>query len=98
MGSLMKERTAVVVTTKHRGVFFGLIATAEPGTVELTEARCCVYWSEDTKGVVGLAANGPAPGSRVTPPAPRITLFGVTAIMECTPGAVIAWEREPWSA
>ena len=93
----MTEGTAVVVTTKHRGVFFGLIATVEPGTVELTDARGCVYWSAETKGVVGLAANGPATGSRVSPPAPQIILYGVTAIMQCTPRAVIAWERGPWS-
>ena len=104
----MKEGTAVVVTTAHRGVFFGRIAQVKsngatssrklaPGRIELTDARCCVYWSRETRGVVGLAATGPASGSKITRAAPRVTLWGVTAVMECSPEAVTAWEAEPWS-
>lgn len=94
------KRHAVVITTEFRGVFFGYL----PADTDLTQktltpidARMCVYWPQQELGVVGLAANGPVHGSRVTPAAPSIILHGVTAVMECTPTAVEAWESEPWS-
>ena len=101
----MKQGTAVVVTTKHRGVFFGCLedetgdkVTLTTGDkVTLTGARCCVYWSAGTRGFMGLAATGPASGSRVTSAAPKIDLYGVTAVVECSPEAVKAWEAAPWS-
>lgn len=50
-----------IVTTSHRGVFYGLMP-GETGSydgkpiVRLTEARMVVYWGADAKSVVGLAA------------------------------------------
>lgn len=47
------EKIAVVVTTAHRGVFFGHIQASEldSKTVHLAEAQMCVYWSADLHGV-----------------------------------------------
>ena len=88
----------VVVTTAHRGVFFGYAEGDSGGkTIELTGARMCVYWPASVRGVLGLAATGPAEGSSVTPDVPRLVLQDVTAVMDVTPGAEKAWLASPWS-
>jgi hypothetical protein len=89
-----------VVTTAHRGVFFGFLA---PGadraakTAEITDAQMCVYWSSDVQGVLGLASAGPSARSKVTRPVPRITLQEVTAVIDATAEAVTSWQDRPWS-
>ena len=91
------QPTPVLVTTEYRGVFFGYL-TGEPRRERLTleRARNCVYWSADVRGFVGLAERGPSAGCRVGPAAPKMTLFGVTSVIECTPEAVARWEASPW--
>ena len=90
----------VVVTTnkERRGVFGGelLSGGVESGIVVLENAQMCVYWSEATRGVAGLAAIGPQKGSKITPIVPRMSLDGVTAIMEATPEAEALWRQCPW--
>lgn len=92
----MDER-AVLVTTKHRGVFFGYATATDGDTVSLRAARCCIYWPASAKGFLGLAANGPGKGARVGPAA-DIELRDVTCVAQCTPEAIKAWESAPWSA
>jgi hypothetical protein len=88
----------VVVTTIHRGVFFGELVSEDGDVAKLTEARNCVYWPTETKGFLGLAATGPTRGAKVGPACPSITLRGVTSISECTPEAAKAWEAGPWAS
>ena len=40
----MNERP-VIVTTAHRGVFFGYATNTDGETIALTRARLCIYWS-----------------------------------------------------
>lgn len=89
----------VVVTTdfNKRGVFGGYLESRKDDTVVLCSAHNCLYWSAETKGVLGLAAHGPQKGSRIGPPVPRIEFTGVTAIIDCTDEAVKKWQSEPWS-
>jgi len=87
----------VLVTTLHRGVFFGTLDSQDGDKATLIEARNIVYWSAATKGFLGLAATGPAPGSRVGPAVPRLELAGVTSVTDCTPAAIAAMEAGPWS-
>jgi hypothetical protein len=89
-----KER-AVLVTTAHRGVFFGYANVTDGETISLRRARLCVYWSRDVKGFMGLAASGPTAGCRIGPPA-DITLRAITAVVEVDAAAVKAWEAAPW--
>jgi hypothetical protein len=93
-----EEIVKVVVTTIHRGVFFGELVEEKDDVVKLSGARNCVYWPVETRGFLGLAATGPGNGSKVGPAAPSITLRGVTSISECTPEAAAAWESGPWHA
>lgn len=87
-----------VITTEHRGVFFGEIdpKQREHKTLTIQNAQMCVYWSADVKGIVGLAATGPTEGCRITAAAPSITVNAVTAVMEASDEAVLAWKASSW--
>ena len=91
-----KERP-VLVTTVHRGVFFGYATKTDGATISLRAARCCVYWPSENKGFMGLASHGPMQGARVGPAA-DIELRDITSVATCTPEAVKAWESAPWMA
>jgi hypothetical protein len=86
----------VLVTTAHRGVFFGYAKETAGDVISLSKARLCVYWSTDVKGFMGLAANGPTKGCRIGPPA-DIELRAITSVVEVTSSAAEAWEAAPWS-
>jgi hypothetical protein len=91
-----KER-AVMVTTEFRGVFFGYMD--EPpadGSITIKKARNCVYWSQDVKGFMGLAAVGPSKDCKIGPAVPSITINQITAVIEVTPEAAEKWEGGPW--
>ena len=89
------ERT-VIVTTAHRGVFFGYATKTNGKTIKLARARLCVYWSADCKGFMGLAANGPTKSCKIGPAA-DIELRNITAVLEVGADAAKAWELAPWS-
>lgn len=91
----LKERP-VLVTTAHRGVFFGYASKTDGDTIKLDRARLCVYWSSDCKGFMGLAANGPTGGCRIGPAA-QIELRNITAVLEVSATAAKAWESAPWA-
>ena len=86
----------VIVTTAHRGVFFGYATDTTGETIALTRARNCLYWSADVKGFMGLAAGGPSTTCRIGPPA-DITLRAITAVLEVSPDACAKWEAGPWA-
>lgn len=89
------EERAVVVTTQHRGVFFGYATDTDGEIIKLRSARNCIYWPVENKGFMGLAAVGPVKGARVGPAA-DISLRDITSVMECTTTATQAWESAPW--
>lgn len=96
MGTKKKSAARpVVVTTAHRGVFFGYATDTDGETIKLNRSRLCIYWSQDVKGFMGLAANGPTSGCRIGPPA-DITLRNITAVLEVTPAATEKWESAKW--
>lgn len=92
----MKKKRAVIVTTEHKGVFFGYATDVDGDPIELVEARLCVYWSSDVKGFVGLAANGPTASCKIGPAAPKIQLRKITAVLDVTPEAEEKWIAAPW--
>ena len=89
-----KEK-AVLVTTAHKGVFFGYAKDTRGAIISLRAARNCIYWPTDQKGFLGLASTGPVSGSRVGPAA-DLELRDITSVATCTPQAVEAWEKAPW--
>ena len=86
----------VLVTTAHRGVFFGYTTDTSSRTIKLNRARLCVYWSAEMRGFMGLASIGPDSECRIGPAA-DITLQDVTSVTEMTPEAVEKMEAAPWS-
>jgi uncharacterized protein DUF6948 len=91
-----KAERAVVVTTEHRGVFFGSATDTDGPTIKLRGARLCVHWTADLRGFMGLASHGPTKGCRIGPAA-DITLRGITAVLEATDEAAKRWDEAPWS-
>ena len=89
---------AVVVTTEHRGVFFGY--TTDPDTADVMTLECArmaIYWSAETRGILGLAERGPQKGSRISAQAPSMTIRKITAVMPASDAAVAEWEKGIWS-
>jgi hypothetical protein len=94
-----QELVPLVITTAKNGVFFGYGVVPEgprPESLKLERARMAVYWSEDMRGVVGLAAEGPSAACRISPAAPALTLYEISAVFEPSEGAVQRWESGPW--
>lgn len=90
-----KNERAVLVTTSHRGVFFGYATETGGTTIKLRAARNCLHWPAGTKGFLGLASDGPGSGSRVGPAA-DIELRDITCVAEVTKEAAAVWEKAPW--
>lgn len=95
MKKIVKKNRAVLVTTAHRGVFFGYAAKTDGETIKLKNARLCVYWSSDLKGFMGLASSGPSSSCKIGPRA-DIELRNITGVAEVSKEAVKAWELAPW--
>lgn len=90
----VKER-AVLITTAHRGVFFGYATDTDGDRITLRRARNIPRW-RNTRGFLGLASSGPNAECRVGPAA-DIVITDITCIAECTAEAAAAWERAPWA-
>lgn len=86
---------AVLVTTQHRGVFFGYATETSGASIKLARARNCVYWSSEVRGFLGLAASGPTKSCKIGPAA-DIELRDITCVAECSDIAREAWESAPW--
>ncbi len=86
----------VLVTTAHKGIFFGYATETGGTTIRLRAARLCVYWSVDLRGFMGLATNGPNGNCKIGPSA-DIELRDITAVVEVSSGAATKWESAPWS-
>jgi uncharacterized protein DUF6948 len=100
-GSKVKNKSkqierAVIVTTEHRGVFFGYASKTDGDQIELRAARLCVHWSSDMRGFMGLASVGPSASCKIGPPA-DIALRKITSVVEVTDAARGRWESAPWS-
>lgn len=89
------EMKAVIVTTEFRGVFFGRLAEedSDKRIVKLEGARNVIYWPAATRGFIGLATEGPIEGAKIGPACERITLWGVTSVLECSETAVKRFEE-----
>lgn len=90
------KKTAVLVTTEYRGVFFGFIDPKEmrETTVTLDEARNVIYWSSDVNGFLGLTSNGPTSNCRISNVAGGpIVVHKVTSITACQDSAIQKFQQ-----
>lgn len=84
----------VLVTTKHRGVFAGLVPDDHDmaeRAFPLKSAKMAIYWGT-TKGVMELAESGPTPKSRISAAADIDMLHDVTAVFSITDEAWAKWQ------
>lgn len=89
--------TPVLVTTAHKGVFFGFAKEAKPNSakeIEIENAQLCIYWSTDVQGFMGLAAKGPSKSCKIGPEVPSVLLTDVTSVCKCTEEAAKAWKEQ----
>ena len=89
-----KERL-VVVLTEFKEIFCGYTTNTDGDSIKLRNARQAVYFSVDTHGLLGLAVNGPAKGSRIGPAA-NIEVRRIVNVIECSAGAADVWEKAKW--
>lgn len=87
----------LLVTTVHRGVFFGYGVPSDAPIIKLNRAKMCVYWSADIKGVLGLAVTGPNTNCKIGPEVSEIILRDVTAIVMVSKVAETQWAKSLWS-
>ena len=85
----------VLVTTEHRGVFFGYVEEYpnldESTTISLKDARMAIYWGTD-KGVMQLANEGVQKDSRISSIADIPALAKVTAVFSVSKRAEETWK------
>ena len=89
------DKIPVIITTSHRGVFFGWIDPAKryDSVIDMTGARNCLHWHESIGGFLGLAGRGPNNKCRVGAQVDgTFTVRDVTSVADCGPEAVAAWE------
>ncbi|MGX9958566.1 DUF6948 domain-containing protein [Xanthomonas euvesicatoria] len=86
-----KAPRPVIVTTEHRGVFFGYASATEGTEIKLENARMAIAFGT-TRGILELAETGPTSRSKISARAPAIDVRKVTAVIEVAPAAVEKWE------
>ena len=94
MSAIPEGFKAVMVTTKHRGVFAGLVpadADLTTPTLSLKSARMAIRFGT-TKGVQELAETGPTGKSKISAPSDIPVLHDVTAVFNVTEAAWAKWE------
>lgn len=95
MAKQTKERLVVVIT-EFKEIFCGWTTDTEGERISLRQARQACYYSEQTHGLLGLAVQGPAKGSRIGPPA-DMEIRRPINIIECTPTAADVWSTAQWA-
>ncbi len=89
----MEGKIPVLVTTKHRGVFFGYAAEADLTATDIWLHACrnAIRWAT-TKGFLELASDGPNMNSKVGAEAEKVFVRDVTCVSVCTDKAAAAWK------
>ena len=81
----------VIVTTEHRGVFYGWATDTSGDRIHLKRARMAIYWGT-TRGLMELCETGPTDKSRLSARA-DLEVRKITAVFAVTPEAAKAWEE-----
>ncbi len=90
MATKKQQERPVIVTTEHRGVFFGYATDTSGDRFQLKRARMAIYWGT-TRGLMELAETGPTRTSKISARA-DLDVRKVTAVFEVTPEAAAKWE------
>ena len=88
-----QKMKSILVTTQHRGVFYGEVPEKQDmtaRTMSLKNARMAIYWGT-TKGVAELADTGPTSKSKIGAPADLPAVHDITAVWEVKDAAKAKW-------
>lgn len=84
----------ILITTKHRGVWFAQVEDGEDLTsttlTNLKNCRMAIYWGTQ-RGLHQLCETGPTESSRISAPADIEVLHDVTAVFSVTQQAAEVW-------
>lgn len=86
-----KAPRPVIVTTEHRGVFFGYATDTSGSEIHMTNVRMPIKFGT-TRGLLELSDTGPTHKSLVSARAERMEIRKITAVIDVAPEAVKAWE------
>jgi hypothetical protein len=95
--SAVVDRVPVLVTTQHRGVFFGFADHSElenKAKIRLTRVRNCISWHSSVGGFLGLAAVGPSSNCKIGAEASETVLHDITSVTLCSEKATAAWTSQ----
>ena len=84
----------ILVTTKHRGVFYGQVSEKQDltaTTMRLENARMAIYWGT-TGGVAELAKSGPTKKSKIGSAATIEAVHDITAVWGVEESAAEKWQ------
>lgn len=82
----------VIVTTEHRGVFFGQIGKASPNQTEATlKDAVMVIRFGTTQGLAQLGATGPTENTKLSALVPKWHIRKITSMVEVSPAAAAAF-------
>lgn len=93
MATAKKVERPVIVTTEHRGVFFGYATETTGATIDLKRARMAIAFGT-TRGLMELAETGPNARSKISARA-DLAIRKVTAVFAVTEAAAAKWEAAP---
>jgi len=84
----------VLITTKHRGVFAGLVPLDQDMSAELVALKCARMAIKfgTTRGLMELCETGPTSLSRISATADIPGLRDITAIFSITDDAWAKWQ------
>lgn len=80
----------VILTTEHRGVFFGYATDTSGSVIQLKDARMAIRW-RTKRGLIELAEIGPNAQSIISCKA-DIEVRKVTAVIEVSEAAQKVWD------
>jgi hypothetical protein len=85
----------VLCTTEFKGVFFGFVIDCSnlPESIKLKDAVNCIYWSEDCKGFMGLAAYGPTKDCKIGAKVEELILYKITSVSKVSDEALERWKE-----
>jgi hypothetical protein len=89
------EEKMYLVLTEFKEIFCGFSTDVSGDRIKLRNARQAIYYSAESKGLLGLAVNGPGSGSKIGPAA-NIEVRRVVNVIECSSAATSAWEKAEW--
>jgi len=87
----------LIILTEFKEIFAGWSTDNPEGDIiKLAQARQVVYYSADTKGLLGLAANGPGKDSRVSNECPQVVVRKPVNVLLASDAAIERFKSIIW--